>query len=377
MDLSVIIVSYNVRYFLEQCLLSVQKALAGIEGEIIVADNCSTDNSCSVIEERFPEVRLIKNQTNRGFSAANNQALGIASGRYLVLLNPDTLVGGDTFRKCIAFMDSHPDAGAAGVMMIDGRGRFLPESKRSVPTPSTSFFRITGLWRLFPKSSVINRYYVGNIDNEITAKIEVVSGAFMFINGEAYRRVGPLDEDYFMYGEDVDYSFRLIKSGFSNYYFPETRIIHFKGESTRKQDLNVVANFYMAMLIFVRKHLAGGKLNPFIFIVRIAIFLRASLSFLKRILRKIFLPDKLKKNRSSARGKNQVIVSVNDLDNGPESLRNLLIDKKAGEVIFSPGCMNITRIIEAMQFTADLGVTFRFSAQNNEYIIGSRFVSCK
>ncbi len=290
MELSVIIVSYNVRHFLEQCLNSVRKASRAIECEVLVVDNNSADGSCSMVSREFPEARLIINHINRGFSAANNQALKIAKGRYILLLNPDTMVEEETFTRCISFMENHPDAGALGVRMINGKGRFLPESKRGLPTPRTAFFKITGLSRIFPKSGLINRYYLGNLDSMKTAEAAIISGAFMFLRGEAVASTGYFDEDYFMYGEDVDYSHRLLQAGFKNYYFPETSIIHFKGESTKKGDLSVFINFYRAMLIFVRKHLNNGKLKNFIFLIKTAIFISAGLTLLKQFGKKFFLP---------------------------------------------------------------------------------------
>lgn len=290
MELSVIIVSYNVRYFLEQCLTSVRRASEGISCEIFVVDNNSADGSCSMVSNDFPEVKLIINHENKGFSAACNQGMKIAEGRYVLLLNPDTLVGEDTFKKCIAFMDDHPDAGAAGIKMIDGKGKFLPESKRAIPTPVTAFFKMTGLLHIFPNSGFINRYYLGHLDNDKTSQAEVISGAFMFIRKEAFIKTGFLDEDYFMYGEDIDYSYRLIKSGFKNYYYPETKIIHYKGQSTKKENLNTLVNFYKAMLIFVKKHFNHGNSRSFIFLIQTAIFFRAGLSLFKRIIKVLLLP---------------------------------------------------------------------------------------
>jgi len=290
MDLSVIIVNYNVRHFLEQCLLSVYKAAEDIDCEIFVVDNNSADGSCSMIKREFPLVKLIMNNDNRGFAAANNQAIKEASGRFILLLNPDTIVEEDTFRRCINFMEEHPDAGAIGVRMIDGRGRLLPESKRALPTPRTAFFKIAGLSWLFPKSRFFNRYYLGHLDSRITTEADIISGAFMFLRKEAVMRTGLLDEDYFMYGEDIDYSYRLLKAGYKNYYYPEIRIIHYKGESTKKEDLNVMINFYKAMIIFVRKHFTNGSLKAFIIMIQAAIFLRAGLSMVKRSCKRIFTP---------------------------------------------------------------------------------------
>lgn len=290
MELSVIIVSYNVRYFLEQCLLSVRKASENIDCEIFVVDNNSADGSCSMVSGKFPEVKLIINPNNKGFAAANNQALKIASGTYILLLNPDTLVEETTFTSCIKFMDEHPEAGATGVRMLNGKGKFLPESKRAFPGPRTAFFKIFGLSRLFPKSEFFNNYYLGHLDQFKTSKADVITGAFMFLRREAVLKTGLLDEDFFMYGEDIDYSYRLIKAGYINYYYPETKIIHYKGESTKKGNLNAFVHFYRAMTIFVKKHLTNGNSKAFFFAVRLAVFFRAVLSLFKRTIKRIFLP---------------------------------------------------------------------------------------
>jgi GT2 family glycosyltransferase len=288
MDLSVIIVSYNVRNFLEQCLHSVRRAATNILCEVFVIDNNSSDGSCQMVETLFPEVGLIKNQANLGYAAANNQALKMATGRYLLLLNPDTIVNQDTFLKCIKFMDDHPDAGAAGVRMINGDGKFLPESKRALPTPGTAFFKMSGLAYLFPKSGFFNRYYLGQIDKSETSKAEVIAGAFMFLRAGAVRRTGLLDEDFFMFGEDIDYSYRLLKAGYNNYYYPETAIVHFKGESTRQENIRAVKYFYRAMSIYVRKHYSGGGMKLLAPFLHTAIFFSGSLALLKNLLRNLF-----------------------------------------------------------------------------------------
>jgi len=288
MDLSLIIVSYNVRSFLEQCLLTVRKATENIDCEIFVIDNNSFDGSCSMVEAGFPEVKLIKNPVNRGYSAANNQALKTASGRYVLLLNPDTLVKENTFRSCISFMDSHPDAGATGVRMINGKGKFLPESKRALPTPGTAFFKMSGLSYLFPKSRLLNRYYLGHLDSMQISQADVISGAFMFLRAEAVAKTGLLDEEFFMYGEDIDYSYRLLKAGYNNYYYPDTEIIHFKGESTKKENIKAVVNFYRAMAIYVRKHFTSGSMKVSAPFIQIAIFLSGTLSMLKNLIGNFF-----------------------------------------------------------------------------------------
>jgi len=252
LKLSVVIVNYNVEYFLEQCLASALSATKNVDAEIFMVDNASVDGSVNMVKERFPTIKVIANKDNVGFSKANNQAMRIASGKYILLLNPDTVLEEDTLVKCIEFMDSTKNAGGLGVKMVDGKGNFLPESKRGLPTPETAFYKMTGLNKFFPKSKKINRYYLGHLDKESTCEIEILSGAFMFMRKEVLDKIGLLDEDFFMYGEDIDLSYRIILGGYKNYYLPETSIIHYKGESTKKGSLNYVFVFYNAMVIFAK-----------------------------------------------------------------------------------------------------------------------------
>ncbi|MBK8497587.1 MAG: glycosyltransferase family 2 protein [Flavobacteriales bacterium] len=220
MKLSVIIVNYNVRAYLEQCLRTVFTALEGIEGDVFVVDNQSTDGSVEMVREKFPQVKLIANADNVGFSRANNQAIRASNADYVVLLNPDTVVGEDVFRKVIAFLDGHPKAGGLGVKMIDGTGHFLPESKRGLPTPAVAFYKIIGLTRLFPHSRIFGRYHLGHMPENGTARIEILSGACMFLRKKTLDEVGLLDESFFMYGEDIDLSYRITLGGYENWYFP-------------------------------------------------------------------------------------------------------------------------------------------------------------
>lgn len=290
MKLSVIIVNYNVEHFLEQCLLSLRKATRSLECEIIVVDNNSVDGSLLMLRERFPEVKLIANTENTGFSKANNQGILASKGEYVLLLNPDTVVEESTLEKCVAFMENTPDSGGLGVKMLDGKGNFLPESKRGLPTPAVAFYKIFGLSRIFPRSKTFGRYHLGFLDADKTHEVEVLSGAFMMLRRKALDKVGLLDEDFFMYGEDIDLSYRLIKGGYKNYYFPETRIIHYKGESTKKGTVNYVFVFYNAMIIFARKHFSQKNADTFTFLINFAIYLRASVAILNRVLKKILLP---------------------------------------------------------------------------------------
>ncbi len=288
--LSIIIVNYNVRYFLEQALLSVQQATKQIPTEVFVVDNNSVDDSVAMVREKFPTVHLIANTNNPGFSKANNQAIRLAKGAYILLLNPDTVVEGDTFEKCVAFMDAHPDAGALGVKMIDGAGNFLPESKRGLPTPFVAFYKAFGLSKLFPTSKTFNRYHLGYLDKEETHEVEVLAGAFMLLRKSVLDEIGLLDETYFMYGEDIDLSYRITKAGYKNYYFADTTIIHYKGESTKKGSLNYVRTFYNAMIIFSQKHFQGEQARVMVWLLQLAIYFRAFLTIVNNFLKKIYLP---------------------------------------------------------------------------------------
>ncbi|KAF0237820.1 MAG: hypothetical protein FD181_1583 [Prolixibacteraceae bacterium] len=290
MKLSVIIVNYNVKHFLEQCLHSVYRAAEGIETEIFVVDNNSVDGSAQLIREKFPGLHFIENKENIGFSRANNQAVRKAKGEYILLLNPDTVVEENTFAKVTVFMDQHPEAGGLGVKMIDGKGNFLPESKRGLPTPWVAFYKMFGLAKLFPKSRKFGKYHLSYLNPNEIHEIEILAGAFMLLRKKALDKVGLLDEAFFMYGEDIDLSYRIIQGGYKNYYFPETTIIHYKGESTKKGSLNYVKVFYNAMIIFARKHFSGGKAGIFAFIIHLAIYFRALISVFKRIFEKIYLP---------------------------------------------------------------------------------------
>jgi len=257
---------------------------------VFVVDNNSIDGSVEMVRQKFPQVILIENKDNAGFSRANNQALKLAKGEYHLLLNPDTIVEEDTFSQVVAFMDTHSDAGGLGVKMIDGKGNFLPESKRGLPTPKDAFYKIFGLSRLFPKSKKFGRYHLSYLDPEEIHEIEILSGAFMLMRKEALDKVGLLDEAFFMYGEDIDLSYRIVLGGYKNYYFPKTRIIHYKGESTKKSSVNYVFVFYNAMIIFARKHFSSKNARIFSFLINLAIYFRAGLALANRFFRRSVIP---------------------------------------------------------------------------------------
>jgi len=290
MKLSIVIVNYNVKYFLEQCLHSVQKACEGLEAEVFVVDNNSVDGSVKMVREKFPDVHLIENKENCGFSKANNQAIRRSRGEFILLLNPDTIVEDDTLRKSVRFMDDHPDAGGLGVKMVDGKGNFLPESKRSLPSPTVAFFKIFGLSALFPKSRLFGKYHLGYLDRDQVHSVDVLAGAFMMLRKKVLDEIGLLDEAFFMYGEDIDLSYRITQAGYRNYYFPETRIIHYKGESTKKSSLNYVFMFYNAMIVFARKHFSKKNARSLSLLINLAIYLRAFISIMTRFFMRIILP---------------------------------------------------------------------------------------
>lgn len=283
MKLSVVIVNYNVRYYLEQCLLSVEKALCGVNGEVFVVDNASTDDSMTYLKSRFPWVRYIENQENLGFSKANNQAIVQTRGEYVLLLNPDTIVGEHSLRECIDFMDGHPQAGMCGVGMLKVDGSFAPESRRGIPTPFVAFCKMSGLSALFPKSRLFGRYYMQYLNKQSINPIEIVSGAFMFIRKEAIDKVGLLDETFFMYGEDIDLSYRVLKAGYQNYYIP-TNILHYKGESTKKDSIRYVNAFHKAMVIFFKKHFTHCSFLYSVFIT-LAIVVKGVMAYVMQKMR--------------------------------------------------------------------------------------------
>ena len=256
MKLSVVIVNYNVKYYLDQCLKSLLRALEGIDAEVFVVDNHSRDGSIAYLRHRYPTVHFIASAHNLGFARGNNIAIRQSQGEYVLLLNPDTVVGEDVIRSSLDFMDQHPKAGAHGVLMLNSCGQKALESRRGLPTPLVSLYKMIGLCKRFPQSERFAHYYMGGLAWEVPGKIEVMSGAYCFLRKEALDKIGLLDEDFFMYGEDIDLSYRLLKAGFENWYLPAP-ILHYKGESTKKTSFRYVHVFYDAMLIFFNKHYGG------------------------------------------------------------------------------------------------------------------------
>lgn len=364
MKVSVIIVNYNVRYFLELCLYSVQKALEGIDGEIIVVDNVSKDTSCQMIKELFPEVILIENTENVGFSKANNQGVAIAKGEYVLILNPDTVVGEHLFDEILPFADEQEDLGALGVRLIDGTGSFLPESKRGLPRPKTSFERMIGVNR--------SGYYSTYLTREGIGKIEVLVGAFMLIKRQRYVEVGGFDEDYFMYGEDIDLSYKFTQAGYTNYYYGKSVVIHYKGESTRK-DVKYLRHFYGAMKIFYEKHFKFTKFD--FLLMRLGIKIIFLIKYFKLSNTSIILDDTHKilfiGDRDITRNlqlKKEILqIPSQELIKLEEYIREYQIE----EVWFQEGDLTYQEIINQIGTHRFSNVLFKILPKNTDFLIGS------
>lgn len=280
MELSIIIINYNVKEFLQNLIHSLQKALSKITHEIIVVDNASDDGSVEFIREKFPQINLIVNKTNVGFSKANNEALKVSKGKFILLINPDTIVSEDTITKMIDFINQYPEVGLAGCKILNPDGSLQLACRRSFPGPWTSFCKVTGLSTLFPKSKLFAKYNLTYLDENSTYEVDAISGSFMMMKREAYEKVGGFDEQFFMYGEDLDLCYRIQKNGYKVFYYPGTQIIHYKGESTKRSSLDETKYFYNAMNLFVKKHFSSFYLVEII--LRSAIGFRKIFAFLGR-----------------------------------------------------------------------------------------------
>ncbi len=372
MQLSVIILNYNVRYFLEQCVLSVQRALKDIDGEIIVVDNNSPDDSCDMMKERFPKATLIENKENAGFPKGNNIGVAAAKGKYICILNPDTVVAEDTFKKVLQFAESKENLGIVGVKLVDGRGNFLPESKRGVPTPWVAFTKITGLNKVFSKSTLFNKYYAQHLTENQTGKVDILVGAFMFMERLLYLETGGFDEGCFMYSDDIDLSYMVQQKGRANYYFHETTVIHYKGESTIK-DGTYMKRFREAMQFFYRKHFK----NPPLF----NLFMRVGTLF--------FAVAKQKKKVQTIVLDSYILFSVNEelrisLENRLQKNveRHAQFDEKllisqsfpgSGdiEIVFDNDLLSFIEIITIIEQLKNKNFTFKIKPVGTNFIIGS------
>ncbi len=382
MQLSIIIVNYNVKYFLEHCLLSVAKACSGIEAEIFVVDNNSTDGSQAYLEPKFPKVNFIWNKENIGFGKANNSVLNRTKGQHILFLNPDTIVPADCFTNCLSFFDKHTDCGAIGVRMIDGRGMFLKESKRCLPTPAAGFFKMLGLDKTFPNSTIFAQYYAGHLPEKQNNKVEVLAGAFMMLSKKAIDNTKGFDEDFFMYGEDIDLSYRIIKAGLCNYYLGENTIVHFKGESTQKKSASYVTHFYGAMKRFVDKHYGNNSTRRALMHFVIAAGKQA------RKLKNSLLKENNKSNVNLASilivGKayqieaalktvtiaTTVKINIDDAEISYDKILDVANDKKVQSILLCEGKGGYSFIIDAMQTIAPHFLVL-FYADRSGSIIGS------
>ncbi len=353
MQLSVIILNYNVRFFLELCLKSVQAAIKDLDAEIIVVDNHSSDDSCQMVKQFFPKVILIENKENYGFSKGNNIGVAQAKGEFVCILNPDTVVAEDTFKILLDFAKSKPKMGIVGCKLVDGKGHFLPESKRNVPTPLVSIKKILGNSKT---------YYANHVEEDETGEVAVLVGAFMLLKREIYNEINGFDEDYFMYGDDMDFSYRVIKAGYQNYYNPSTTIIHFKGESTLKDKI-YAKRFNEAMQIFFKKHFKpNGFYNALIWLG------------IKGII--LFNP-KPKQEKSIVKSYVLVSDSINEvLQSKLDKPVQLYVSDSAWtdyqQIIFDNQSHSFKSIIDLMvKSSKNADLTYKILPKNSQFIIGS------
>jgi GT2 family glycosyltransferase len=375
MQLSVIILNYNVRYFLEQCVLSVQDALQHVDGEIIVIDNNSSDDSCQMMKTRFPHIKLIENKENVGFPKGNNVGAAEAKGEYLCILNPDTVVAEDTFSKILnsQLATRNPQLGIIGCKLVDGTGNFLPESKRGIPTPWVAFTKIFGLYKIFPKPQLFNQYYAQHLTENQSGKVDILVGAFMLMKRDLYNEVGGFDENCFMYSDDIDLSYMVLKKGKINFYFAETTAIHYKGESTVK-DGTYMKRFQEAMDYFYTKHFKKSAF--FSFFMKVGSFFFAFLkknktSESKRQIENYFLISQnelLKEKLEKLLGKNVKRLSTSFKNELPSLLKGIHSNI---EIIFDQNDIPFSKIISVMESCKSEKVTFKIIPNQSNFMIGS------
>jgi GT2 family glycosyltransferase len=364
MQLSVIILNYNVRYFLEQCVRSVEKAIANLDAEIIVVDNNSADDSCAMIREKFPDVILIENKENSGFPKGNNIGVGIAKGEYLCILNPDTVVAEDTFEKVLGFAKSKQDLGIVGCKLIDGTGKFLPESKRGIPTPFVAFTKVVGLYKL---SKSFGKYYASHLTENQTGKVEILVGAFMLMKKQTYLEVGGFDENCFMYSDDIDLSYMVLKTGKSNYYFHETSVIHYKGESTLRDGL-YMKRFREAMDFFYKKHFRVSFLFDVFMKTGAFFFMLAKKN--KTVRQKKIGQYRLVSNDEKLR-QNIAVATGKQVDFQAQTASEETVLNADTEMVFDSDYLTFKQIISRMEHLNEKGITFKIAHKNGGFLIGS------
>jgi GT2 family glycosyltransferase len=282
--LSIVIVNYNVKFFVEQCLFSIKMAAAylpNVRLEVIVIDNCCTDGSMAYLKPKFQEVVFVESKSNSGFAIANNKGWQMAKGRWVLFLNPDTLITAESLTAALALFEADENIGAVGIRMVDGYGRYLPESKRGLPTAAASFYKLSGLIQLFPRSKKVAQYYMGHLNSKENHAVPVLAGACMMVKKEVLQKTGGFDEQFFMYAEDIDLSYRILQAGYTNKYLGTNTIIHFKGESTRK-DAQYFRQFYLAMRQFSKKHFVA-QYRWLRFYIQLAVMVRLSVYYIVSI----------------------------------------------------------------------------------------------
>ena len=371
MELTVVIVNYRVKYLLEQTLRSVEQAMQGLTGEVIVVDNRSGDDSIAFSRERHPSVTFIENQENVGFARANNQAIMQARGEYTLILNPDTIITTQCLHDGLEWMRSHPKCGAIGARMMDGNGVFLPESKRSFPTPWVSFCKIFGLSKLFPRSPLFAKYHLRYLSDLEPQCIDILSGAYMLCRTSVLQQLGGFDEDFFMYGEDIDLSYRIVKAGYENWFLP-TPMVHYKGESTHKDSMRYVRIFYDAMLIFYRKHFPRFNV-VFYPIVKLGVMVRASLSVAKRIIKR-YIPLRVKATSDTWPW---VIISDKPNKVAQRCGINIFLDSLPAEghhnVLIDDGCHTCDQVVQYIRSNGDKDrLAFHIFADRHGVIISPK-----
>ena len=360
MQLSVIILNYNVRFFLEQCVLSVQKALENIDGEIIVIDNNSSDDSCEMMKQLFPNVKLIENKENLGFPKGNNIGVAQAKGDYICILNPDTVVAEDTFSKILNTKNWQQNTGIIGCNLIDGTGNFLPESKRGVPTPWVSFTKIFGFYKV---SNVFGKYYAQHLTENQSGKVDILVGAFMVMQRELYNEVGGFDEKCFMYSDDIDLSYMVMQKGKYNYYFHETAVIHYKGESTVR-DEKYMKRFQEAMQFFYKKHFKKSFVFDFFMRIGAMVFSLIKKNQSKEVIREI--------DEYIVFSKNSLQLNLNKKETILNDFSEFKNDLNASfEIIFDTNSFSFKEIIEFMNCNKSKNLTFKNYISKSNFIIGS------
>jgi GT2 family glycosyltransferase len=374
MQLSVIILNYNVRYFLELCVLSVQNALENIHGEIIVIDNNSSDDSCAMMMQRFSGVKLIQNKDNLGFPKGNNVGVAQAKGEYICILNPDTVVAEDTFTKVLAFAETKKNLGIVGVKLVDGTGNFLPESKRGIPTPFVAFTKMMGLYKIRPKFELFGKYYAQHLLEDETGKVDILVGAFMLMKRELYLELGGFDENCFMYSDDIDLSYRALNKGKRNYYFGETTVVHYKGESTIKDGV-YMKRFQEAMNFFYKKHFKVSVIFSIVMKIGIGFF-----SFIKmfqgqprskKVPQSFLLCSDNVELANKMTSVFQKKVSIRDLKTEKMVISSLITEKKPIEILLDNNFVSFKECIRFMESYKNKGFTFKILPKNTAFLIGS------